>query len=93
MIKLTDGYTLMHEHLTINLTPGDLDEMAWQKSTLKKDIEFLIRVTKEAQRERTFRKLPYEVNTSIVLPWLERFALLIGQMAEDSLCVSRSLKG
>ena len=26
MIKLTDGYTLMHEHLTINLTPGDLGE-------------------------------------------------------------------
>ena len=26
MIKLENGYTLMHEHLTINLTPGDLGE-------------------------------------------------------------------
>ena len=24
MIKLKDGYTLMHEHLTIDLMPGDL---------------------------------------------------------------------
>ena len=26
MIELKDGYTLMHEHLTINLMPGDLGE-------------------------------------------------------------------
>ena len=26
MIELEDGYTLMHEHLTINLMPGDLGE-------------------------------------------------------------------
>ena len=26
MIKLNDGYTLMHEHLTIHLMPGDLGE-------------------------------------------------------------------
>ena len=63
----------------------DLDEMAWQESTLKEDVEFLIRVTEEAQRERTFRKLPYEVNTGIVLPWLERFALLIDQMTAENL--------
>ena len=61
----------------------DLDEMAWQKSTLEEDVEFLIRVTERAQEERTFRKLPYEVNTSIVLPWLERFTLLIDQMTQD----------
>ena len=65
----------------------DLDEMAWQKSTLKEDVEFLIRVTKEAQRERTFRKLPYEINTGIVLPWLERFALLIDQITAENLRV------
>lgn len=61
----------------------DLDEMSWQKLTLEEDVEFLIRVTERAQEERTFRKLPYEVNTSIVLPWLERFALLIDQMTQD----------
>ena len=65
----------------------DLDEMAWQESTLKEDVEFLIRVTKEAQRERTFRKLPYEINTGIVIPWLERFAFLIDQMTAENLRV------
>ena len=44
-----------------------------------------IRVTKEAQRERTFRKLPYEINTGIVIPWLERFALLIDKMTAENL--------
>ena len=71
----------------------DLDEMAWQESTLKEDVEFLIRVTEGAQEERTFRKLPYEVNTSIVLPWLERFALLIGQMTAENLRVKPELRG
>ena len=71
----------------------DLDEMAWQESTLKKDVEFLIRVTKEAQRERTFRKLPYDVNTSIVLPWLERLAFLIDQMTAENLRVKSKFAG
>lgn len=71
----------------------DLDEMAWQESTLKEDVEFLIRVTEGAQEERIFRKLPYEVNTSLVLPWLERFALLIGQMTAENLRVKPELRG
>ena len=71
----------------------DLDEMAWQDLTLEEDVEFLIRVTEEAQEERAFRKLPYEVNTSIVLPWLERFALLIGQMTAENLRVKPELRG
>ena len=71
----------------------DLDEMAWQESTLKEDVEFLIRVTKEAQRERTLRKLPYEINTSIVIPWLERFAFLIDQMTAENLHVKSEFGG
>jgi len=58
----------------------DLDEMPWQESTLNEDIEFLILVTEEAQRESTFRELPYRADLDIVLPWLKRFILLIGQM-------------
>ena len=71
----------------------DLDEMAWQDLTLEEDVEFLIRVTEEAQEERAFRKLPYEVNTSLVLPWLERFALLIDQMTAENLRVKPELRG
>jgi len=58
----------------------DLDEMPWQESTLNEDIEFLILVTEEAQRESTFSELPYRADLDIVLPWLKRFILLIGQM-------------
>lgn len=60
---------------------------------MKEDVAFLTRVTEETRREKTVRMLPYEVNAGIVLPWLERFAFLINRMTEDSLCVSRSLKG
>ncbi len=78
-----------------DIAPGtagfDLDEMAWQESTLKEDTEFLIRVTEEAQKERTFRKLPYKVNTCIVLPWLERFALMINQMTAENCASNRDL--
>ena len=63
----------------------DLDEMPWQESTLNEDIEFLILVTEEAQRESTFRKLPYRADLDIVLPWLKRFILLIGQMTVENL--------
>ena len=70
----------------------DLDEMPWQKSTLKEDVEFLTRVTEEAKRERTIRILPYEVNTAIVFPWLERFAFLINQMTEENLHVKPELE-
>ena len=38
-------------------------------------------------RVRTFRKLPYEVNTGIALSCLERFALLIDQMTTENLRV------
>ena len=90
--------SFLKDHKDINaVAPGtagfDLDEMAWQESTLKEDVEFLIRVTEGAQEERTFRKLPYEVNTSIVLPWLARFALLIGQMTAENLRVKPELRG
>ena len=90
--------SFLKDHKDINaVAPGtagfDLDEMAWQESTLKEDVEFLIRVTEGAQEERTFRKLPYEVNTSLVLPWLERFALLIGRMTAENLRVKPELRG
>ncbi len=76
-----------------DIAPGtagfDLDEMAWQESTLKEDAEFLIRITEEARKERTFRKLPYKVNTCIVLPWLKRFLLMINQITAENCASNR----
>jgi len=57
----------------------DLDEMPRQETTLDEDIDFLLRVTAEAQRERVFEKLPYEADGKIVIPWLKQFAVLAEQ--------------
>lgn len=74
-----------------DIAPGtagfDLDEMPWHAGTLKHDTEFLVRVTEEAQRGSTFRKLPYEADKDIILPWFQRFVLLIDRMTTDNLRV------
>jgi len=71
-----------------DLAPGtagfDLDEMPWHTETLKEDTEFLLCVTEEAQNERSFRNLPYEVSTDIVLPWLKQFAALVKHMKSEA---------
>ncbi|MBR2668531.1 MAG: hypothetical protein IKE36_01895 [Solobacterium sp.] len=70
------------------IAPGsagfDLDEMPWQVETLKDDTEFLCCVITAAQNERTFRQLPYEVNTDIVLPLLRQFFVLAEQMKSET---------
>ncbi len=71
-----------------DLAPGtagfDLDEMPWHTETFKDDAEFLLRVTAEARNERSFRKLPYEASTDIVLPWLMQFSVLVKHMKSGS---------
>ena len=62
----------------------DLDEMPWHAETLKEDAAFLLRVTAEAQNERSFRKLPYETAADIVLPWLKQFAALVKHMQSEA---------
>ncbi|MCR4632771.1 MAG: GNAT family N-acetyltransferase [Erysipelotrichaceae bacterium] len=84
--------SFLRDRKNINdIAPGtagfDLDEIPWQPSTLKEDAKFLARVTEEAQRESTFRKLPYEADTAIVIPWLEHFGSLISQMATKDPCL------
>ena len=81
--------SFLKEQKDINdIAPGtagfDLVEMPWQESTLNEDIEFLILITEKAQRESTFRKLPYRIDADIVLPWLKRFALLAEQMINEN---------
>ena len=70
-----------------DIAPGtagfDLDEMPWQGKTLKDDAGFLLCVTKEAQSEGVFQKLPYEVRREMVIPRLEQFAVLLGQIMTD----------
>jgi len=71
------------------IAPGtagfDLDEMPWVVGTLKDDVEFFLRVAAEAQNERSFRKLPYDAATDIVLPWLKQFAELVRQMKSEAI--------
>ena len=54
--------------------------MTWNRDTIREDSLFLQSVTETAQNGITFAMLPYEVNREIVLPWLEQFAVMIGQM-------------
>ena len=82
--------TFLKEQKSINsIAPGtagfDLDEMPWYARTLKDDAEFLLRVAAEAQNERSFRKLPYDVATEIVLPWLKQFAGLVEHMKSETI--------
>jgi len=78
-----------------DIAPGtagfDITEMSWQESSLAEDVRFLVRVSEEAQRESTFKKLHYEANRSIILPWLERFTILINQMTAEDLRVKAEL--
>ena len=71
-----------------DLAPGtasfDLDEMPWHTETLKDDVEFLLHVIVEAQSDRSFRKLPYEATTGIMLPWLKQFAGLVEHMKSEA---------
>lgn len=66
------------------LAPGtagfDLDELPWQKESMKDDRIFLLSMASEAQNESTFKKLPYAVNGEIVIPWLKQFAVLVRQL-------------
>lgn len=82
-------FFLKDQKKTNHIAPGtagfDLDEMPWQEETLKDDAEFLLRVAAEAQNERTFRKLPYEVNTAIVFPWLKQLFALVEQKKSEVL--------
>lgn len=61
----------------------DITEMPWQASALEEDTRFLVHVAEEAQRESTFRIMPYEANRDVLLPWLERFASLIHRMTSE----------
>ena len=71
-----------------DIAPGtagfDLDEMPWYAETLNDDAEFLLCVTAEAQNERSFRKLPYEMAADIVIPWLKQFAGLVEHMKSET---------
>ena len=80
-----------------DIAPGtagfDITEMPWQESSLIEDARFLVRVSKEAQRESAFMKLPYEANKSIVRPWLECFGLLIFQVTGKDLNIGSDFVG
>ena len=82
--------SFLRDRKSINdIAPGtagfDLNEMPWQESSLREDAGFLVCVTEEAQRESVFKKLPYEADKDIILPWLQRFVSLISRMTTEDL--------
>ena len=72
-----------------DIAPGtasfDLDDMPWYARTLKDDTAFLLHVAAEAQNERSFRKLPYDVAADIVFPWLKQFAGLVKHLQREAI--------
>ncbi len=79
---------LKDRKLINDIAPGtagfDINEMPWQIETLDDDAGFLIRAAETAESSRIFKKLPYEVNREIVVPWLKQFALLVRQMIDET---------
>ena len=87
--------SFLKDQKSINdIAPGtagfDLDEMPWHAGTLKDDAEFLLRVNAEAQNERSLGKLPYDVATDIVLPWLKQFAVLVKYYESEAITEEES---
>ncbi len=66
-----------------SIAPGtagfDLTELPWHSETMAEDLWFLMRLTEAAKSKEVLKRLPYEANRKIVLPWLGRFAEMVNQ--------------
>ena len=74
----------LKERREINqIAPGtagfDIVEMPWDMDLLDDDVFFLRTVVQTAQKDSTLEMLPYDVNRSIVLPWLEKFDAMLDE--------------
>ena len=63
------------------IAPGtagfDLDEMPWEKASLREDALYLLCVAEGAKSRSGWEKLDYLPEEQIVFPWLDRFAEMI----------------
>ena len=60
----------------------DLTELPWHSETMAEDLWFLMRLTEAAKSEEVLKRLPYEANRKIVLPWLGRFAEIMNRFLQ-----------
>ena len=79
--------SFLEDQRSINdVSPGtvgfDIVDMPWDEECLIEDIEFLHQVVEVAQTETASTRLPREINSEIVLPWLEQFGSMVEQMKQ-----------
>ena len=60
----------------------DLTELPWHSETMAEDLWFLMRLTEAAKSKEVLKRLPYEANRKIVLPWLGRFAEIMNRFLQ-----------
>lgn len=69
------------------IAPGtagfDVEEMPWEKASIRADAAFLLRVAETAKRRSGWEKLGYTPEEQIVFPWLDRFAEMIRRFVSD----------
>ena len=59
--------------------------MPWNNETLKDDVEFMSEVISKAKDPSRWKDLGYEPNAEVVVPWLERFGEMIGEVSDKAL--------
>ena len=77
----------LEERREVNrIAPGtadfDVEEMPWEKDSVREDALFLLRVTEAAERRSGWEKLGYTPEEQIVFPWLDRFAEMVRKSGE-----------
>ena len=68
------------------IAPGtvgfDVEEMPWEKASIREDALFLLRVAEGAKRRSGWEKLGYMPEEQIIFPWLDRFAEMVRKFGE-----------
>ena len=79
---LTDAPAELRELNEIAPGPAsfDIDELPWEISSLKDDVIFMKETAVKAAGSETWSGLGYEPNMEILIPWLERFSEMLGEM-------------
>jgi hypothetical protein len=67
------------------IAPGtadfDVEEMPWEKASIREDALFLLRVAEAAKRRSGWEKLGYMPEEQIAFPWLDRFAEMVREFS------------
>ncbi len=67
------------------IAPGtadfDVEEMPWEKASIREDALFLLRVAEAAKCRSGWEKLGYMPEEQIAFPWLDRFAEMVRELS------------